>query len=38
MDTNDQNTIETEQLQKGLAVLNTLAQEEYLDGPDAAAG
>ncbi len=29
MDTNAQNAIETGQLRKGLAVLNTLAQEEY---------
>ena len=29
MDTNDQNAIETEQLQKGLELLNNLAQEEY---------
>jgi hypothetical protein len=29
MNTNDQNVIETEQIQEGLAVLNSLAQEEY---------
>src|SRR2546430_2668775 len=29
MNTNDQNAIETEQMQEGLAVLNNLAQEEY---------
>lgn len=34
MNTNDQNAIETEQMQEGLAVLNSLAQEEYHEDLD----
>src|SRR6266487_1575900 len=34
MNTNDQNVIEIEQIQEGLAVLNSLAQEEYQEDLD----